>query len=101
MNKIDTMRLIWRDVCLPLEKPALLTREEFIAKYLPQYVEPYRPPTGIRLAGSRVIVSTPASIKAQVSKRNNRIDLAYSEYVAYWNEACKQINQTSDISLID
>lgn len=62
-----------------------MEREEFVKKYFPQYVQDYRPPTGIRLVksasgGMHVQMSTKGSIQSQVTKRNNRINEAYERY---------------------
>jgi hypothetical protein len=72
----------------------LLTRDEFVAKYLPQYTRAYNPPVGIRAhidknGKYRVPMSTRGSIQAQVTKRNNRIDSEYAEYCAMHAEEMK------------
>lgn len=71
--------------------PPRLERAEFVAKYLPQYAREYSPPTGIRAYMDKngkyhVPQSTPGSIGAQLTKRNNRIDAAYALYLAQWQD---------------
>lgn len=89
------------DLMRPLEVPALLTREGFIAKYFPQYAKSYEPPKGIRLAKpkkdekiGKPITSTKGSIQAQQTRRNHRIDAAYSDYISSRN-AVIQMNERS------
>ena len=76
------------DLIVPLQKPPMLSRDEFVGRYMPQYVRPYEPPSGIRLTHSgRPMMSTKASNQAQVTKRENRIDAAYQEYIKHWEIA--------------
>ena len=79
--------------------PDRLERSEFVAKYLPQHAREYSPPTGIRAYMDKngkyhVPVSTHGSIGAQITKRNNRIEAAYSVYLAQWEEAAKMSSNT-------
>ena len=65
--------------------PALLTREQFVAQYMPQYAKDYSPPSGIRMVVGasgvpHVQMSSRGSIQAQVTKRDNRIDENYAAY---------------------
>jgi hypothetical protein len=69
--------------------PPLLSRADFVARYFPQYVKDYRPPPGIKMvkgASGRLHVqmTTAGSVKAQVTRRSNRIDSAYVDYCATW-----------------
>lgn len=58
-----------------------MTREEFVAKYLPKYSRPYVAPMGIRLdKQGRPVRSTPGSYQAQVTKRENTIAEVYAAY---------------------
>lgn len=76
---------------MALPKPPLLTREQFVARYMPQYVKAYTPNYRIRtyVKDGRVRIPrvTQGGVKAQVTKRNNRIDSAYADYVTLWNAA--------------
>lgn len=66
----------------PAKPPARLSRDEFVAEYFPRYVEPYRAPTGIRLRpNGRMMTSSPGSVRAQQTKRHNRVETAYAAYV--------------------
>lgn len=74
---------------LPLDRP-LLSKEDFVKLYLPQYARDYKSPTGIRMVKGvsgnfHVQMSTPGSHKAQVTKRQNRIDMEYEKYLAVKN----------------
>jgi hypothetical protein len=61
--------------------PELMSREAFVARFMPQYVRDYQPPMGIRLNDKgRPMMSTKGSVQSQITKRNNRIDEAYSAY---------------------
>lgn len=78
-----------RDLIIALTLPPLLSRADFVAKYLPQYVRDYEPPRGIILRpDGRPTRSTKGSVRAQVTKRDNRINEAYARYCAM-HEACK------------
>lgn len=85
------MNASWtRDLVIEIN-PTRLTREQFVAKYLPQYVREYSPPTGLRLnARGRVMMSSRGSVRAQVTKREHRIDEAYNDYLKMF-EACTSI----------
>lgn len=85
--------------------PPLLSREAFVSKYLPQYAGNYngprRAPGGIKLNKSgRVVMSTPGSFKAQVSKRENRIAEAYSRYCRHHAEAVEMDRQAMEPKLL-
>lgn len=87
------------DIVIAIPLAPLLTREEFVQKYMPQYAREYEPPRGLRTythkKTGRIVVpqSTRGSINAQVSKRNNRIDDNYKRYKDTW-ESQNRINQT-------
>lgn len=60
-----------------------MTRADFVAKYFPRYVEPYRINYGIRLRpDGRPTHPTNATAQAQNTKRANVIDAAYANYRA-------------------
>lgn len=76
------------DVLFPIIKPALLTRQEFVTKYLPKYAQEYRPPIGIRLnARGRPMMSSRGSINAQVTKRERVIDECFVAYLSDYKAA--------------
>lgn len=82
------MNFPWINDLLKIDLPAKLTCEEFVAAYLPQYVNDYRPPEGIRLnAKGRCIMSSAGSVKAQITKRSTRINNAYALYLRHYDEA--------------
>lgn len=63
-----------------------LTRDEFIARYFPKYVQPYSLPTGIRInARGRVAMGNKSHRQAQETKRANIVDSHYSQYLACFN----------------
>ncbi len=78
-----------RDLVVALPKPELMNREQFVAKYMPEYATEYRPDYRIRTYLDknnrlRIPQTTKGSIQAQVTKRNNRIDAAYEQYKTTW-----------------
>lgn len=78
-----------RDLIIPLQKPPLLTRGEFVAKYMPQYAGAYRPDYRIRTyvdkhGKIRVPHITKGNIQAQNTKRQQRVSDAYAHYVSMW-----------------
>lgn len=67
----------------PVNPAPALSREDFIARFMPKYARPYEAPRGIRLnARGRCIQSTRGSHQAQVTKRENRISEAYARYLS-------------------
>ena len=71
----------WFSDFLALAKPTKLSRAEFVAKYLPKYAHGYTARTGILMRGNRV-VDTGSGWKGVVTKREKRIDEAFSAYLA-------------------
>lgn len=69
------------DIIIPLN-PVRLNREQFIAKYFPQYVREWRPDYRIHLRpdGRCKRMPTAGDAKCQQTKRNNRIDAAFENY---------------------
>lgn len=63
--------------------PVKLSRDEFTAKYFPRYVAKYRPDYRIKLNKyGRPTRTTPGSMLAQQTKRDNRVDEGYADYLA-------------------
>lgn len=81
MKNLDSItREICRDL-LAYPIPALLSRDDFVARYMPQYRSPYELPSGLRLRrDGRPVKPTRATHDAQVTKRNNLIEAAYAKY---------------------
>lgn len=75
-----------------IPKSPLLTRDQFVSKYMPQYKNEYHPDYRIRTYTNkkgqlRCPKITKGSIQAQITKRNNRIDAEYGNYCMMWNAA--------------
>lgn len=78
---MKTLKQNWLSDFYSIPIPLLLSREDFIAKYMPQYVRDYTAPTGIRLNKlGYPMRSTSGSFKAQVSKREGKIAEAFQAY---------------------
>lgn len=74
-----------KELVMDADRPGYVphTRETFVARYFPRYVEAYRPPTGIRLrSDGRSTRTTPGNVKAQHTKRDKIIDDAFASYNA-------------------
>lgn len=75
----------WYRDFLQLEAPQRLSREEFVARYLPRYRQAYTARTGILTKvtpkGVRV-VNTGSGYKSAVARRENRIDEAFNLYLS-------------------
>lgn len=70
--------------------PVQLDRAAFVALYFPRYVDAYRPPSGIILRpDGRPTRTTPGNVKAQQTKRENRVDAAFASYQATFAEVVK------------
>jgi hypothetical protein len=77
----NVMRSVYRDL-FAIETPALLSRDEFVLKYMPKYARAYSLPTGIRLhKNGRPKMVCKGTFQTQITKRNNIIDSVYSQYV--------------------
>jgi hypothetical protein len=70
-----------RDIIIPLN-PVRLNRDQFIAKYFPQYVKPWRPDYRIHLRpdGRPSRMPIAGDFKSQQTKRDNRINAAFENY---------------------
>jgi hypothetical protein len=83
-NAIEFMKP-WIDYIIrqPQGEPAL-SRAEFVAKFFPRYVTEWKPSYAIRLnkAGRCVRMTTKGDRQCQQTKRDNRIDAAFNEYLA-------------------
>lgn len=79
-----TLDQITRAVChdlLAFPIPPRLSREEFVAKYFPQYVEPYRISHALHLRpDGRPTRPNPGTWRAQITKRETKISAAYARY---------------------
>lgn len=83
------MNTPWISDLLSLRPGAVaLTREAFVARYFPRYVEPWRPDCRIRLRpDGRPTRTLPGNTKAQNTKRTNRVDVAFASYLETFAEA--------------
>lgn len=80
----------WFRDFLQLEAPPRLSREEFVAKYLPQYSKPYVPQSGILMRGNGRncrVVNTGSGAASAISRRENRITEAFNRYLAAYDDA--------------
>lgn len=61
-----------------------LSRDEFVAKYFPKYVKPWKPNYRIQVKpnGRCVRMPIPGDYKSQETKRTNKINEAYESYLA-------------------
>lgn len=81
MNRLLRSRPWFGDWYAPA-KPDRLTRPEFVARYLPQYVSEYEPRRGLYLRPSGRPVNSGSGARGVVTKRNARIDEAFEAYLA-------------------
>lgn len=87
---MKTQKMPWLSDWYVFPIPPKLDRDAFVAKYLPQYAKAYSPPAGIRAyvnKHGRYIVpqTTKGSIQSQLTKRENKINEAYTLYCAQWD----------------
>lgn len=84
-NTMNTTKRPWLKDFLALEAPARLTREEFVARYLPKYSKPYVPRSGILMRGNGKgcrVVNTGSGAKSAIARRENRISEAFEAYLS-------------------